>query len=85
MSFYDLSKEQRSNLVDEILKTIFSEIQQNSLIKIADYFSDEDTYIRKSAYQSFGKIYHDNQKIQKKIISYLDKLITGKDFKFARL
>jgi hypothetical protein len=24
MSFYDLSKEQRSNLVDEILKTIFS-------------------------------------------------------------
>ncbi|MBA2421911.1 MAG: HEAT repeat domain-containing protein [Chitinophagales bacterium] len=84
MSFYDLSKEQRSNLVDEILKTIFSEIQQNSLIKIADYFSDEDTYIRKSAYQSFGKIYHDNQKIQKKIISYLDKLITGKDFKIRQ-
>ncbi len=84
MSFYDLPKQQRSNVVEEIHKTIFSEIQQNSLTKIADYFSNQDTYIRKSAYQVFGKIYNHNQDLRKIIISNLDKLITYQDSKIRQ-
>lgn len=56
MSFYDLSKDKRAALVDEIKAAILSEIkpfdsaQGDRLSKTIEFFSDEDTYIRKAAY-----------------------------------
>jgi HEAT repeat protein len=78
MAFYDLPKDKRAALVDEIKAAILSEIKKNKLAKTIDYFSDEDTYIRKSAYLSVGRIYLENDGLQKTIILTLDKLLKEK-------
>lgn len=75
MAFYDLSKEERSVLVSEIKETILSEIKNSKLKQTIDYFSDEDTYIRKSAYLSIGRIYLEDENLQPKIVSVLDQLL----------
>lgn len=84
MAFYDLNKEERINLVEQINSTILSEIKNNKQIKITDYFSDEDTYIRKSAYLAIGKIYKSNKDLQSKIISKLETLLKKEDFKIRQ-
>ena len=75
MAFYDLAKEDRAKLVEQIKTHILSEIKSSKLKKIIDYFSDEDTYIRKSAYLSVGRIYLEEKTLQSKIISVLDQLL----------
>ena len=75
MSFYDLSKEQRVKLVEEINSTILSEIKKRQQKSILAYFSDEDTYIRKTAYLAIGKIYKTEINLQNDILNLLDKLI----------
>ena len=84
MPFYDLPKEERIKLVAKISDAIFSDIRKNQFEKILDYFSDEDTYIRKSAYLSIGKIYFQYHNLQKKIISILENLLEEKDFKIRQ-
>lgn len=80
MSFYDLAKEDRVKLVEQIKTHIVSEIKSSKfkastpLILTINYFSDEDTYIRKSAYLSIGRIYIEEETLQSKIISVLDQL-----------
>lgn len=74
MSFYDLSKEERANLVEQIKTDIAFEIKKGQLKKTIIYFSDADTYIRKSAYLSVGRIYIENTDLQPKIISVLNQL-----------
>ena len=75
MSFYDLSKDKRAELVQEIKGTMLSELKKSNLKKTIEYFSDEDTYIRKSAYLSLGRIYLEQKELQLKIISILDLLL----------
>lgn len=75
MSFYDLSKENRAQLVEQIKTHILTEIKNKKLKKTIEYFSDEDTYIRKSAYLSVGRIYFENKELQSLIISVLNKLL----------
>ncbi len=74
MSFYDLAKEDRVKLVEQIKTHIVSEIKSSKLKQTIDYFSDEDTYIRKSAYLSIGRIYLEEKTLQSKIISVLNQL-----------
>jgi hypothetical protein len=78
MGFYDHTKEERNKLVEKINRNIFSDIQNNKVGFIKEYFSDEDTYIRKAAYQAIGKIFFTNQKLQNKIILLFEKLLTEK-------
>ena len=75
MSFYDLSKDKRAELVEKIKATTLSEIKKSKLKKTVEYFSDEDTYIRKSAYLSIGRIYLENDDLHKIIILILEKLL----------
>lgn len=84
MAFYDLNKEERLQLVDKINKNIFINVQKGKNADILNYFSDEDTYIRKAAYQAIGKIYYSNQNFQEKIISLLNKLLTEKEPKIRQ-
>ena len=72
-SFYSLSKNERAELVAQIQQTILLEINSNHLKKTIQFFSDEDTYIRKAAYLSVGRIYFAQKNIQAKIISVLKK------------
>lgn len=75
MAFYDLPKNQRAELVAEIKATLLHELNQQTLSKTIDYFSDEDTYIRKSAYLSVGRIYLENPTLQQRILTILEKLL----------
>ncbi|MFZ2906418.1 MAG: HEAT repeat domain-containing protein [Cyclobacteriaceae bacterium] len=78
MTFYSLSKNQRTDLVSKIKANIHAAVKKNSLTSFLNYFSDEDTYIRKSAYLVTGRIYFEEEKLQKKIIASLHKLLKEK-------
>lgn len=80
-SFYQLTKDERKNLVSIITAAITIELQKEKLKKTVEYFSDKDTYIRKSAYLATGKIYFANSTLQIKIISVLQLLLQHTDFK----
>ncbi len=74
MPFYDLSKTERQKLVDEINYAVLADIEKERSNNLLRYFSDEDTYIRKTAYLAIGKIYHANQKHRKNILQLLNAL-----------
>ncbi|MBX2925662.1 MAG: HEAT repeat domain-containing protein [Chitinophagaceae bacterium] len=74
MAFYDLNKEQRLELVDEINRDILADVQKGKNSSITNYFSDEDTYIRKTAYLTIGKIWKGNSNLHPDILKLLDKL-----------
>lgn len=57
MAFYDLSKEERAALVRQMEAVIEKAVQTSQLQSLLLYAADEDTYIRKNAYQALGKIY----------------------------
>ncbi|WP_199489095.1 HEAT repeat domain-containing protein [Mesonia sp. K7] len=81
MGFYDLSKEARVVLVNEMTNTILNDFKTNSIKKILEYFEDEDTYIRKTAYQAVGKIYFAEKQLQASVLNGLKKLFTSADDK----
>jgi HEAT repeat protein len=84
MSFYDLSKNERTELVEVINRELLAEIKSGKLKKTLLRFSDEDTYIRKSAYLSVGRIYLANVNMQGKVISILRILLKEEDFKIRQ-
>jgi HEAT repeat protein len=74
MAFYDLSNEERIQLVGIINQEIEDDLISKETKNIATYFSDEDTYIRKTAYLAIGKIFYTNKILQSKILSTLKEL-----------
>ncbi len=77
MSFYDLSKEKRIELVEIINAAIHSDISKGKDISILQYASDEDTYIRKTAYLAIGKIHKAKEGLRNKILRELDRLMNN--------
>lgn len=57
MGFYQLTKEERILKVASIEKEVVRDLQLQSYQCLLTYCSDEDTYIRKTTYLAFGKIY----------------------------
>jgi vesicle coat complex subunit len=84
MSFYDLPKEERVKLVAQINKQILAGIEKDKLNILINYFSDEDTYIRKTAYLAIGKIYNQHKPLQVKIISIFTELLKKEDAKIRQ-
>jgi len=84
MGFYNLSKEERMELVNSISNNILSDIKKENSEYISRYFSDNDTYIRKSSYQGVGKIYFAYPEFQKRIISTLENLYGTTDEKIRQ-
>lgn len=84
MGFYDLPKEERRLLTEQMRKTIQQECVSGKLRYMVAYFSDEDTYIRKAAYLAIGKIYLAEPVITAKIIFILDKLAEAEDFRIRQ-
>jgi HEAT repeat protein len=81
MGFYYLQKEQRLQLVGKINKDILITIHKEKNGDILNYFSDEDTYIRKTAYQAIGKIFKANKNLQSKILKLLNILLKSNNEK----
>ncbi|WP_299531589.1 HEAT repeat domain-containing protein [Ulvibacterium sp.] len=73
MGFYDLSKSERTRLVNTINREIYEAVSRTRLIGIHPYFSDEDTYIRKTAYLSIGKLYKNTPELRTKILKILNQ------------
>jgi hypothetical protein len=57
MYFYKLSKKEREAIVRKIQNDIKRDIQNDKTYYVIKYFSDLDTYIRKTAYLAIGKIF----------------------------
>lgn len=74
MGFYDFDKKQRLQIVDKINNDILNEIQINKNGNIITFCSDNDTYIRKTAYLAIGKIYKINPILQSNILKLLNHL-----------
>lgn len=77
MGFYDLSKENRVVLAAKIESEIFKDFSNDSLKYTLNYFTDEDTYIRKAAYLAVGKIHKNKTVAVDVIVSLLNKLFTS--------
>lgn len=81
MAFYDLPKKSRQELVENIHATIQQELAKQKQPKTTAYFADEDTYIRKSAYLSIGRIFFAEKKLRPAVISLLNGLSAHDDFR----
>ncbi|HEY9364343.1 MAG TPA: HEAT repeat domain-containing protein, partial [Chitinophagaceae bacterium] len=81
MAFYDLSKQERAGVAGDISNNILNELKTTHLQNIPVYFADDDTYIRKCAYVSIGRIYFENKNLQSRIIEVLNILLLQDDFK----
>ncbi len=79
MAFYDLSKEERNSLAEQINQEIEAGLSSNHNESLIRYFSDEDTYIRKTAYLALGKIFYARPRLQVVIFSVLEALIESDD------
>ncbi|MES2560387.1 MAG: HEAT repeat domain-containing protein [Bacteroidota bacterium] len=81
MAFYNLSKAERVALVVTISNELLLELQSGSYRKTMAYFDDADTYIRKSAYLSIGRMYLQYETLQPAIIARLYKLLQQESFR----
>jgi HEAT repeat protein len=84
MAFYDLSKAERIKVVSTISNDILSGLKAGQHKKIITYFRDQDTYIRKSAYLSTGRIWISNKELQPVITSMLSRLLQQEDPKIRQ-
>ncbi len=81
MAFYDLPKHERNQLAESISCDLLTELINGRHNKTKGYFSDEDTYIRKSAYLAIGKLYLSHEKLRQKLIETLHFLVKEEEFK----
>jgi hypothetical protein len=84
MAFYDLSKDERTQLVEQLHTDLLNELKTGRKKKTLAYFADEDTYVRKSAYIAIGRIYFSEEKLQPAVIELLEKLLNSDDFKIRQ-
>lgn len=84
LAFYELSKEERIKLVSKIQTDILLDLKSEDIKRTTTRFRNDDTYIRKSAYLSIGRIYFENKELQAKIIKTLETLLKNTDFKIRQ-
>ena len=84
MAFYDLTKQERVKRVQQIQADIQSDLKKGARKKTKEFFSDEDTYIRKGAYQAVGILYKTNEKLRKEILTALRELFGEAEFKIRQ-
>lgn len=66
-------------LVDSIHRALLADIKNNSNVAWLQYFSETDTYIRKAAYTSVGKIYSGDRSLLEAILQKLSALFEEED------
>lgn len=77
MGFYDLSKEERAILVEKINQDVLTDFSLGKTEDVIKYFSDDDTYIRKTSYLAVGKIFYSSPELQKTILISLKELLNS--------
>jgi HEAT repeat protein len=84
VGFYELSRQERSELVLNIYHGLLHDLQQGTYNKTIQYCSDHDTYIRKSAYLSVGKICKEQPSFLEAMLSRLNDLLHYEDFRIRQ-
>src|SRR5688572_29914092 len=78
MGFYDLTKEERVQKTEQVFSKILRHLEKMS-DKALPYFSHDDTYIRKSAYQAVGKIFNTRPELHAQLLSALQRSLLEKN------
>lgn len=81
MAFYDLTKEERAETVRRISDVLLKELRTGKPKQTILYAGDEDTYIRKAAYLSLGKICLAQPELKPAMIGLIDNLLRHESFK----
>ena len=84
MAFYDLPKKERQVLADEIRADLLNDLKTGKITKHLQYFADEDTYIRKTAYLDIGKLYNAGNAAVKTTIATLETVFKEPEFKIRQ-
>ena len=79
MSFYDLGKDDRAALVEQINNAIAYDIHHHTMGSIVCYFADQDTYIRKTAYLAIGRCYQSHKNLLPALLAVLNRLLLSED------
>ena len=82
MGFYNLTKDERIQKTEQILSALLRHLEKNS-VKPFPYFSHDDTYLRKSAYQLVGRIFNRQPEVREMITLILEASIGDKN-KYVR-
>lgn len=82
--FYNISKQERIDIIKNIYATLSDEFATGKPKNMITYFENDDTYIRKNAYLSVGKIYLNNKDLQNSIIKILNTLFLSSNFKMRQ-
>lgn len=83
MQFYDLTKQERLEKVAHISEAIREHFGKNSKTSVP-FFADDDTYIRKAAYQAVGKIYNRHEHLRYIIILRLQHALAAENPKIRQ-
>ncbi len=84
MAFYDLDKTSRAALVSLIKQRLQADLEQGRTVYLEEYASDEDTYIRKSAYLCLGRIFFEQPGLQATLLKTFNCLLQSPDFKIRQ-
>jgi HEAT repeat protein len=84
MGYYDLSKEQRIQFADKIKKAVELDLSSNACKNIQKYSADKDTYIRKNVYLVMGKLYRDDIRQRKNILTSVEVMYKNDDEKIRQ-
>src|SRR5688572_27578665 len=79
MGFYDLTKPQRVELVSRIHRHIVEGLENNNPAQFICFFSDPDTYVRRSAYLAAGRIYNATPALQNRVLKLINDLMASVD------
>ena len=75
MAFYDLEKTDRDNVVLQIHQNLEGDLEMGLQSFFITYFSNEDTYIRKTAYIAIGRIYQARVDLRQQVLVLLNTLL----------
>jgi hypothetical protein len=87
MGFYDLSKDERQQIVretEEVIMVSINMVNDNKVNVpegILKYSTDRDTYVRKNAYMAIGRIYWAKEDFRRNILLILDMMLNNSDEK----
>lgn len=84
MAYYDLSKTERVKTAKQIREALEQDLQGQQNKKFLLYFDDADTYIRKVAYISVGKMFKDRVDIRKEVVHRLGQLLQHSSFRIRQ-
>lgn len=79
--YYDLDKTERAEVVSRIKRELLLGLRQKKRSRIVSFFDDPDTYIRKAAYLSAGRIYFEELGLQADIIQLLENMLAHESFR----